>query len=158
MASRLQRSISRSLRKILADIPKGASIPESKQFHDIMGDLEFFLPAVLRVIYSEWNQESLDGVFPILARKTGDVEVEILGVCIIISDQRYTPFHLRLQIGASADEVYWFECRLGERGPHGMQTTPSPFLTGLKKRINALEGRADQLEWVYKATFGCRRP
>jgi len=123
-----------------------------------MSDLEFFLPAILRVKHAEWMEESLDGVWPLVARKTGEGEVEILGYCMIISNQRYTPLHLRLKIGPANDEVLWLECTLGERGPHGMETTSARFLTQLKERLYALDGKVDLINWVYKVGFDHRRP
>ena len=44
--------------------------------------LEFFLPAVLREVYPEWEWESLDGFYPLFARKAGEREVELWGFCI----------------------------------------------------------------------------
>jgi len=44
MASRVEQSISRSLRAILADLPTGASIGDSEQFREVLSGLEFFLP------------------------------------------------------------------------------------------------------------------
>ena len=158
MGSRVEESISRSLRAVLADLPDGASIGDSEQFRGVLSGLEFFLPhQVLREIYPEWDNESLDGIMPMLARKTGEGEAEILGLCILISDQTVTPLHVRLQVAASTDEVSWLECRLGERGKHGMVRMPYDSSSVMAKRLYALDGRQDQIDWVYKVTFGHRR-
>jgi hypothetical protein len=157
MASRAEEIISRSLREILADLPNGVSIGDSEQFREVLSGLEFFLPhQVLSEIYPEWNHESLDGILPLMARKTGDREAEIFGVCIIISDQTLTPLHVRLQVAASTDELSWLECRLGERGKHGMVRTPYSS-SAVAKRLHALDCKAHEIDWVYKATFGKRR-
>ena len=159
MASSIEQRVSRSLRAILADLPDGASIGDSEQFRQVLSGLEFFLPhQVLSEIYPEWNHESLDGILPLVARKTGDGEAEIFGLCIIISDQTLTPLHIRLRVAASTDEVSWLECRLGERGKHGMVRTPYESASAVSKRLYALDGKAELIDWVYKVTFGHRRP
>jgi len=157
MASRAEQRVSRSLQAVLADLPPGASIADFEQFLEVLDGLEFFVPAILREIYPEWIRESLDGFFPFLARKTGEGEAEIFGLCIIISDQTLTPIHLRLQTSLSGDEVSWLECRLGEKGEHGMVRTPWPAGNATSLIVQALEGRAEAIEWAYKATFGQRR-
>ena len=158
MVSRVEENISRSLRAVLADLPAGASIGDSEQFRELLSGLEFFLPQqVLSEIYTEWTRESLDGILPCLARKTGEGEAEILGLCILISDQTLTPLPVRLQVAASTNEVSWLECRLGERGKHGMVRTPYESSSAVAKRLYALDGKADRIEWVYKVTFGKRR-
>jgi hypothetical protein len=157
MASRAEQKISRSLRAILADLPSGASFADSEQLPDVLTGLEYFLPVVLGEIHQEWKQEGLDGVLPLAARKTGDGEAEIFGLCIILSDQTLAPLHLHLQIADFDEEISWLECRLGERGQHGMMRTPYCELTAMKKRLHTLEGRADLIDWVYKVTFGQRR-
>ena len=158
MASSAEQRISCSLRALLAGLLDGASISASEQFREILSFLNFFLPhQVLSEIYPEWNQESLDGILPILARKTRDGETEILGLCIIISDQTLTPIHVRLQVAASNDEISWLECRLGQRGKDGMVRTPYDSLSAVARRLCALDGRPDLIDWVYKVTFGHHR-
>jgi hypothetical protein len=158
MASRAEESISRSLRAVLADLPDGAGIGDSEQFRQVLSGLEFFLAhQVLREIYPEWDHESLDGIMPMLARKTGVGEAEIFGLCILISDQTVTPLHVRLQVAASTDEVSWLECRLGERGKHGTVRLPYDSSNAMAKRLYALSGKHDQIDWVYKVSFGHRR-
>ena len=158
MASRAEQSLSRSLLAILGELPNGGSIADSEQFQEVLSGLEYFLPEVLGEIHPEWNRESLDGVLPLEARKTGEREAEIFGLCIILSDQTLTPLHLRLRVAPSNDEVSWLECKLGERGGHGMMRTPYHLLNAVAKRLYALEGRADLIDWVYEVTFGRRRP
>jgi hypothetical protein len=78
MASKAEQCVSRSLRKILADLPNGASFvgytPDvffSEHLLELFGGLEFFLPEILRRTFPEWEHESLDGFCPLVARKTG---------------------------------------------------------------------------------------
>jgi len=154
MASPSEQRVSRSLRTILTNLSNGARIEESKEFRDVLSGLEWFVSEVLTEIHPEWIPESLDGIYPLVARKTGEGEAEIFGLCIILSDQTLTPIHLCLQVSSSTDEVSWLECKLGEMGEHGMVRMP---YKSLHKRLHALEGRAAVIDWVYKVGFGQRR-
>jgi hypothetical protein len=155
MTSKAEQILSRSLRSILADLPTGADIPDSARLREVLSILEWFLPDVLQEIYSDWKWEALDGVLSCQARKTGDGEADIFGLCILITDQTLTPLHVRLQVAAANDEVSWLECRLGERGEQGLMRMRC---ASLAKQLHALDGRVDQIDWVYKVTFGQRRP
>jgi hypothetical protein len=115
--------------------------------------LEYFLPGVLREIHPEWNEQSLDGIFPVFARKTAEGEAEIYGQCILITDQTLTAIHVRLQIDASKDEISWLECRLGEMDQDGMVRRPYKF-----PRLYDLVATPDMVDWPYKVTFGRKTP
>lgn len=152
MASQAEENVGRTLRAILADLPVGADIPRLDEFQYCLGALEFFLPTVLAEIHSEWNDESLDGILPVVARKTGEGEAEIYGQCILITDQTLTPIHLHLQIDPLRDEVSWLELRLGSMGESG--TIGRPY----KLRWTAdVPGLPDKIQWAYQVTFGKKR-
>jgi hypothetical protein len=89
-----------------------------------------------------------------VARKIGEREIEIFGLCILMSDQTMTPIHLRLQLSPTTNEVSWLELRLGERGRRGMVRMPYSSEGAVYKRLHALNERGDRIEWVYKVTFG----
>ena len=157
MASIAEQLVCRSLRSALTTLSTGDDLVESEPYRQLLRSLEDFLE-VLAEVYQEWPKfESLDGVTPILARKRGEGQIEMFGVCILIGDQSVTPFHLHLQVAESSDEVDFLECRLGERGPSGMVRTPYSPMHVVTKRLLRLEGRADVIDWVYKVTFGQRR-
>src|SRR5262249_50006785 len=134
----------------------GATIDDTPEFRDALTALEWFLPDVLAEIHSEWAGESLDGIYAHIARKTGDGEAEIFGLCILLSDQTLTPIHLRLQLSPTTDEVSWLELRLGEKGQQGMVRYPYPPLGSIYKRLHAMRGSSNDA-WIYKVTFGKRR-
>jgi hypothetical protein len=157
MASRAEEITSRCFRAILAGLPTSATIHDSEEFRDALTGLEGFLPRVLAEIYPEWTVESLDGIYPHFARKTDEREVEIFGLCILMSDQRMTPIHLRFQLSPTTDEVAWLELRLGEKGQHGMVRTPYSSESSIHRWLHALNRKADTMEWVYKVTFGQTR-
>jgi len=157
MASRAEQVISRSLRMVLADLPGGASIPGSDRFREVITGLQYFLPEVLGELHREWTFQGLDDVLPVVSLKTGEGEADMSGLCCFVSDQTLTPIHLKLQVAATEDEISWLECRLGERGPHGMVRTPYHSLNAARKRLYPLEGRVETIEWVYSVAFGQRR-
>lgn len=147
--------VCKSLRLILEATPDHGSFREASELHNLLSGLEWFISSVLTEIYPDWRHECLDGLWPIVARKVGGREAELFGLCIFISDQTTTPFHLRIQIAADADEVSWCECRVGEKAARGM-VRAKWNINALPKRLHALEGRERDIEWVYKATFGKR--
>lgn len=156
MTSKSEQLVSRCLRETLAGLPIGARIADTENIRDVLSGLEWFVGQILGEVYAEWKRESLDGIYPLVAQKTGDGEAEIFGLCIIISDQSLVPLHLQLQLAPSGHEVSWLECRLGERGEQGMERTPYG-LKSLDKMLNRFQGRADTIDWAYNVTFGDRR-
>lgn len=157
MTTKAEQCLSRSLRTLLAELPNRASILASEHLLDLYGGLEYFLPQVLRRTYPEWEQESLDGFRSLEARKTGEMAVELFGLCILISDQTLTPIHLQIQASNNADEVTWLECKLGEASEQGMVRTPWPNGNATNKLVEALGGRADEITWVYTVSCGSKR-
>lgn len=156
MASGPEILTSRTLRTILDVLPNGATIDDSEEFRHALTDLHWFVSEVLAEIYPKWRGQSLDGIYPHFARKTGEQEVELFGLCTLISDQGLMPIHLRLQLALTSEEVSWLELRLGEKGRHGM--VRMPYREGaIYKQLHALNGREETIEWVYKVTFGQRR-
>lgn len=143
------------MRAILAHVSIGESIEQAAEFRDLLSTLERYLPEVLREVHPVWARESLDGVYSELARKTGECEIELAGLCIFISDQTLTPLHVRLQISPSRDEITWLDCRLGEAGPDGTVRIPYERRRMLAKP--AVSTNWDQLDWVYHVGFGERR-
>jgi hypothetical protein len=158
MSVNLERSISSRIRMILAELPNGEVIPEGDHLQDFLDHLEFFVPRLLEEVYDEWKGDSLDGIFPIIARKTGDREIELFGLAILMSDQKRTPLHLRLKVAVSIDELCWLECRLGQRGRRGMIRFPNEGPDGprTEKHLYGVDRPADQIDWVYKIAFGSR--
>jgi hypothetical protein len=152
MASAIEEDIICLLRTALAPLPVGSVILESEYFRAALCCLESYLVALLRGINAEWKHESLDGILPLTSRKTGEQEVEIVGHCILITDQSLTPIHLRLQISSTDDEISYLECRLGERGEAGMKRTPYTSSFPASKRL--LAGDIDNVDWFYKVGFG----
>ncbi len=157
MGSIAEQRLCRSFQAILADLPDGATIPDSEQFREVLVDLQYFIPLILAEVHREWRFQGLDDVLPVMPRKTVEGGVEIFGLCCFASDQTLTPFHLCLQVAVSEEEVSWLECRLGERGPQGMARMPFHSLNAARKRLYPLMDKAGSIDWVYQVTFGHRR-
>src|SRR5579872_2080468 len=124
-ASLAEALVAKSLRLVLRDQSVGADlhnqdIGDSEPYRDLMVGLDGFIPEVLQEIHAEWKEDSLDGIYHFVTRKTGQREVNIFGLCMLLSDQTLTPIHVRLQIDASEDIVRWMECCLGEKGDRGL--------------------------------------
>jgi hypothetical protein len=158
MASRTEEAVSCSLRLVLDGLAVGEVIADSEAFRNLLTGLEFLLPAVLGKVHGQWKYESLDGIYPAAARKTGPGEAEINGLCILISDQTLTPVHIRLQVSPLVDEITWLECSVGERGEGkgGMVRTPYTAMSG--KQLTEVAERPKDIDWVYRVGFGQRKP
>lgn len=156
--SKTEEFTARSLRAALAGLEAGASIANSDGFQELLGGLEFFLSSVLSEVHQEWREESLDGFHVAIARKTGPFEAELMGLCILISDQTLTPLHIRLRGAATKDEIEWLECKVGKagQGKGGMMRMPydSPKQA---KVLYAVVEQPDSINWVYHVGFGTEK-
>jgi ribosomal protein S18 acetylase RimI-like enzyme len=117
--SKAEEIASRCLRTVLLPLPSGAAIPESEAFVELQSALEIFLPAALAERYVLWRYESIDAFRFSVARKTGPDEAELIGLCLLITDQIWTAMHLRLRLASSGDRIDWMELKLGQR--YGVQ-------------------------------------
>lgn len=156
LPSNAEQTVIRSFRAILADLPEEAEVADSDLSRDGLSGLEHFIPAVLGVTCPEWTTERLDGVLPVVVRKLGAGEIEVLGIGVLISDQCLTPLYVRFQLSESVDQISWLDCRIGERRRRGMARTPSDSLA-LEKRLYALDCDPDRVDWAYRVTLGQRR-
>ena len=131
----------------------GDSIVPSSGDGYIFSSFEFFLPGVLREIHAEWLHESLDGIYPASFRKTGDREIELIGLALFISDQTLTPLHVRLQLSPDFDCVSWIDLKLGERIDGECRRDPygSAKVSGAMLHIT---NRLDSVDWYYHVGYG----
>ena len=140
---------------MLASLPLHGTLEDTEELRNALSALEWFLPGVLQEIHSEWKYESLDGIYPALARKIGDDEIEIIGLCCLISDQTLTPLHLLLQLDSTQDAVSWLECWLGENTGNGMRRVPYASANVHGTMLHILR-RLDSIDWVYHVGYGAR--
>lgn len=149
---RLESQLVSELRRLLLHLPVGAqfSVPPSA---DICSSLELFLPELLRSRYPEWVEESLDGVFVARAQKTGRAAAQLVGTCILISDQTVTPFFVELELAHKSDSLATFRVLVGEPGggPLGI-SGPGCNSQAAKRLLANLTNRLDRVMWSYTVT------
>ncbi|GMA16509.1 hypothetical protein E5F05_13865 [Deinococcus metallilatus] len=115
--------------------------------------LELYIPQLLSHSYSEWERESLDGVFLTSARKTGLGTAELIGMCILISDQTVTPFFIRLVLASSRDSVASYQVLLGEPGGGRLGISGPPCKSPDAQRLLETVGtRLNNIRWSYATT------
>ena len=87
----LEESLAQDCSRALAGVPRDSSFdvaPDSA----LAAILERYLPAALARAFPAWKSETLDGVRVDTARRDGEREVTLSGMCILMSDQARTPF------------------------------------------------------------------
>jgi hypothetical protein len=122
-------------------------------FDELQSALERFLPAVLCDGYpAQWRYESFDGFRFAVARKTGPFEAELLGLCLLISDQTWTPLHVQLRASADADSIPWVLCRVGSRIGAGREFTRLPYdSTKVSKLLFSVSEHPESIAWAFTA-------
>ena len=153
--SKAESHICDHLRPILASLPSHAAIDDSEEFDEVLRALERFLPEVLDEVHPEFTGEGLDGVYAAHAQKTAEREIEIIGLCCILSDQTLTPLHLRLQLAQATDYVSWVDCRLGENTATGMRREPYRGAIVNDNMLHVMK-RLDSIDWYYHVSYGER--
>ena len=159
MASRSEIVVSQCLRSILAILPEGANIEDSPAFRRLQTALEFFLPSMLVKLYpDQWSEESLDAFRFAVARKTSAGEAELIGLCLFITDQTWTPLHLRLRL-ADGDAISWVSCLLGARGNADGEVIRIPFEPERADALlTAVGEHPESLDWVYSVEVEAGEP
>jgi len=158
----LELQLAVELRRLLDGLSIGARI-EVPRAADLCSIFERFLPRELVAQYPEWRGEGLDGFFMASATKTGGGTAEFLGLCILMSDQRVTPFFVELELAGpdnGAHErtpetgplcgVHVRQLKLGEPGigPQGI-SGPVVHSGAARKLLDRLPARRDNIAWTY---------
>jgi hypothetical protein len=117
-----------------------------------LAGLCFFLPGVLAEVQQDWNHESLDGIYPSIAKKVVRDEAEIYGLCRLITDQTLTPIQIQLQLDEIEDEVSWLALRIGEISDGKLIRRRNEFIGKY-----ALPSSPESIDWAYRVGFGTRR-
>ncbi len=129
---------------------------------DLCFTLERFLPRELVAQYPEWRGQALDGFFMASATKTGPGTAEFLGLCILMRDQRVTPFFVELELAGPERGAHERTLEAGPRGVHVRQlklgepgtgplgiSGPAVHSGAARKLLDRLPARLDSLEWTY---------
>lgn len=154
--SKAESELCKHLRSMLSSLPSQCTLDESEETCYALSALAWFLPEVLQELHPEWKGESLDDIYPAVTCKTADNEIELIGLCCLLSDQTLTPLHLRLQVDSTQDAVSWLECRLGENTADGMRREPYTHSIVNGNKLHILK-RLDSIDWVYHVGYGERR-
>lgn len=154
--SQAEVAVCRALRLVVEGVAPGESLDQAAdEFRDLCSALEFYLPAVLKEHDPFWRGESLDAFQIPVALKSGRLAAELVGLCLLVSDQSWTPFDLSIRISASADQVEALSLRLGERvaGTGQLLRIPygSPGVGRLGRRVVERRG---QIDWAFVVSFG----
>lgn len=105
ITSPAEQYLARDLCGVFRDVGIGDRIPESEVFRDALSSLEYYFPEVLREVHPEWKHESLDAVFPECSTKSAEHEIDIVGTCIVISEQTMVPTHNRIGVSATTNAI-----------------------------------------------------
>jgi hypothetical protein len=133
--------------------PAASSEIATKLFGELPSLLERYLPKLLASRYPIWAKEELDGVFVARATRLNDAEIELLGTCILLSDQTLVPFIAAFRVGSNL--VVEYEVSLGEAGGGRLGISGPPcHLTGATRLHHAVAQWVDlgRMRWVYNAT------
>lgn len=153
--TRAETAVSSWLKAVLNSLPQGTAIEDSEALRELESALEFFLSAELAKSYPAWRYESLDAFRFSVARKVAADEAEFIGLCLLISDQCWTPLHLRLRAASRNDTIDSLDLKLGEAGPGPGGMTRTPY--GSSKEATLLHGlaaRVESVEWAYAIRRG----
>ena len=140
------------LRAILNQSLTGKEIEESSKFKYFLGWMERFIPAMLREVYPQWKFESIDAFRSAQIQRNGENEIEYLGLCLLISDQTWTPIHFRIRVSSQGDKIDYFQCCLGKQGDGqlGIERIPYHYSKVAYKQLNSLIESYNSIKWVYK--------
>ena len=148
-----EQRICELLAPLLKTYAVGDSLFVLPEESDIFSPFEWFFPQILQELYPAWEYESLDGIYPASFCKSGDREIELVGVALFMSDQTLTPLHVRLELSRRHDCITWLDLRLGEdedgkcrRDPYGSS----------KANTSMVLERLQSIDWYYCVGFGTR--
>ncbi|MEM7313441.1 MAG: hypothetical protein AAF497_09840 [Planctomycetota bacterium] len=132
-----EKELSLILRETLSEVSIDESFLTTSQFDALPCSLDIFTSILWLEAYRGISYESLDGIFPEIATKTGERSAYVLGNAVWVSDQSVTPIELKLELSESAVSVAYFECKLSEEGSER------------NGKIRQVAGRQDRIDWRY---------
>jgi hypothetical protein len=151
----IESSLFEMVHRCLDEVGPNAEVEGTTALKNLCVAVEYYVPKLLREIHQKWRREGLDGVLPCLARSPGKLEFELFAVAILMSDQTYTPLHVRLKLTPDFAGIEWLECRIGCEGPDGMERQSEASVSKMIYEL-AHTGRCDRLRWAYEVGIGTR--
>ena len=136
---------------VLSSLRVGDKIDDSEDFRTFLSALARFLPECLSENHpSAWRSESLDAFRFALTRKVGRDEAELLGVCLLISDQTWTPFRALLKASSTDAGLERVDFTLGETDTLGRGMVRMPYASSkLTELLFRLANRPESVDWTY---------
>lgn len=151
-SSSLETKIAAELSSYLENTSVGSEF-KVEPSADLSYLLELYIPKLLSSRYSEWEKESLDGVFVTRARKINLETVELAGMCILISDQTVTPFFIHLSLTSISYSIASYRVFLGEPGGGHLGISGPPCNTSRAQRmLENINTRLNNIPWLYTIT------
>ena len=152
----LELQLAANLTRLLEGLPIGAQF-DVQPAADLCSTLERFLPRELVPQHPEWRGQGIDGFFIASAKKTGPGTAEFLGLCILIRDQRVTPFFVELELAGPSGGLNVRQLNLGEPGTGALGISgPAVHSGAARKLLDRLPYRRDNIEWTYILTKPAR--
>lgn len=147
--SNTESSIVSELSVLLKQTPVGSGF-QLEPSSNLCFLLEIAIPQILSCHHSEWQGETLDGIFVASAQKLDLESAQLSGTCILMRDQSLTPFSLRLVLDASLSKLASCQILLGESG-RGHLGISGPSCHSDKGQIlqYTLMERISHIQWVY---------
>lgn len=151
-SSTLETQMAQLLSAHLQETPEGAEF-QVEPSSSLCSALEVHLPHVLSASYPQWKSETLDGLFVVVARKTGPETAELAGMCILMGDQTVTPFSLRFVLDPTHTSVKTLSIRLGEPGGGRLGISGPPCHSDRAWKLHyTLRERLPMIRWAYVLT------
>ncbi|WP_407569093.1 hypothetical protein [Deinococcus altitudinis] len=147
--SDLETRVFLKIKKLLEDKSEDSSF-KIEASEEICFLLEVYIPEMLSKKYSMWESESLDGILVERANKVKSHEIEIIGACILISDQTLTPFALYISIDTKHEKIDSYKILVGEPGS-GRLKISGPPVGSMKahKMLSNITRRLFNIAWSY---------
>ena len=146
--SDLERTAAEQLAASLKGVSLGSPLAIDSS-SDLCFTLELLLPEMLRRAHHEWADESIDGFFFSSAVKTGEMSADLIGTCVLMTDQTVTPFFLSVNV-ADSESLAEVRIRLGEAGsgPLGI-SGPKCTSPAAQELLSSLNDRLAKVRWTY---------
>lgn len=150
VAKDLDGHVAKNLKSLLVGVSVGSEFVVDAT-SDLCSSLEQLLPVLFSKAYAGWRGESLDGILVARARKLGEASAELVGACILISDQTVTPLCVELTVDAAGDRIESYRVRLGEAGGGRLGISGPAYGTGKASTLPwVVVERLPSIDWAYE--------
>jgi len=144
-----------ALRALRAEAQTDTDLSANASVHEVLSALEYFLPAVLRTEFPSWQNESLDGIFPVRSLLSSPKGFEVFGLGLLISDQSLTPLFASV-FEADEQRIAYVSCMIGELNPGTDREMLRIPYSGVRvgDELRRLRARTSPITWAFRTTCG----